>query len=287
LPAGDGIYERTILGRFILPTPEYVAGSGQREKLDAWLTGSGIGPQAWALRELRGCRYPTQELEEALLRDPAEPSLIVEAIEWTRELLDDDFSCVQMAALAVLAEVESEESVREQIRWTLNMYFSGTTEDFHVDEYWKVIEADKGELLRHCLPPLVRHAYGVLLACCRVRLAICSQDTAEAIGQAINVGIEYCRFWTQLYYGEEVARDRATDRKRHKGSRKGAAGMKARALKKDTEDAPKYQAAVEELMARSRRCNITSARLRVADDEGVPFSRVKSLTVNPSKKTGR
>lgn len=290
LLAGEGIYDQYSLCIGSLPRPRYVGGSGEREKIEAWFT-EGLGrPQAWALGIIRYHRYPTQGFEEALSRDPVEQRLIVEAIEWLEQRLHADAFSVELNDMAKFARagvVGIREHFREPMILFLKKYLPDMKADSHVVDGWlKMIEDRKRELRGECLPPKVQLAHCVLLACCRVRLAICSQDMAETIGQAINVGIEYGRMVTQFQYGEEVARDRATSLKRGLGSYKGGAEMKARSLTRRSEEGKKYQAAIEELMAR-RKLGITSAREQVARKEGVLFSRVKSLTVNPSKKTGR
>ena len=283
LRAGDGIYEVYSLCLGSLPRPRYEGGSGQREKIEAWFTEGYGRPQAWALHVIRDHRYPTEGFEEALRRDPAEQSLIVEAIKWIEDRLHCDALMLELATMAEDAEVEIRECFREHMVWVLNKYLSDTTADSRVDGWLELIEDDKGELRRSCQPPLVRLAYSVLLACCRFRLAICSQDTAETIGQAINVGIEYGRMVTQFQYGEAVARDSAISRKRFLGGHKGGEARKASSLRKRAEQGKKYQAAVEELMARNKH-GITWARKRVAVKMDVPFSRVDRLTKDPRRK---
>ena len=231
-------------------------------------------------------RHPIQKLEEALLRDPADQSLIEEAIEWTDGFLGDESYLLVIAKVAATAWLQNPKQVRGLLNWELTNGFSSPESDADVDWWMDFINEYGPERIRRvCLPPEVHLAYSVLLACCRVRLAICSQDMAEAIGQAVNVGIEYGQLHTQLVFGAEVARDRATDRKRTLGSRRGAEAMKARSLERRTEEGTRYQADVEDLMARNKR-GITWARRKVAGDLSVPVSRVKSLTVDPSKKTG-
>jgi len=127
LRAGDGIYEVYGLCLGSLPRPRYEGGSGQREKIEAWFTEGYGRPQAWALHVIQDHRYPTEGFEEALRRDPAEQSLIVEAIKWIQDRLHGDAFLLELATMAESASVEIRECFREHMVWVLNKYLSDTT----------------------------------------------------------------------------------------------------------------------------------------------------------------
>ena len=279
-----GVYDGWQLGPFSLPPPECGPDAADEDRIDAWLN-EGARPQQWAFEMVKTFGHDTEILEEALLRKPHVRDTLVEAVEWTSDLLRENFWRVKLAWLAYMADVKTPDEIERTLEWWLRAYFPDEPLDSASVEPWKeLLEEDKDELLANCLQPEASLAYAVLLRVCKVRLALCSGDAAHALGEAINVGIEFGRMWTQIQYHDEVALARSINKKRSLGSIRGGDVTRERAEATDAKLRPHYQAALEEMMSKNKNVSLTKARKRVAQKFGATFGQVERVTVNPRNK---